>query len=193
VVRKEKTRGPRNRGPFLLLLLLFSCGGEDEPPPGRTFAEKVESPIENVAKIADGIYRGGQPDEEGYAWLKEQGFKTIISFRSHHPEKEKVEKHGMRAVAIPITAELGDSEPPTAAQVKQFFDVLLDPQQRPVYFHCSRGSDRTGAMAALYRLEMDGWTNKEAIAEMKHFGYFEGFKDLMKFVETYFPKGFQKE
>ena len=38
--------------------------------------------ISRFSIVADGIYRGGQPNEKGFSFLKEQGVKTIINLRS---------------------------------------------------------------------------------------------------------------
>ncbi len=45
-------------------------------------------------------------------------------------------------------------------------------------------------MAALSRIEIDGWT-KEAIEEMKAFGYHTYDRDLIDCVRNYQPRGFQ--
>ena len=60
------------------------------------------------------------------------------------------------SVEIPIQADVFGSEPPTDEQVREFFTVVLDPARQPVFFHCAHGKDRTGTMAALYRIEVDG-------------------------------------
>ena len=48
-------------------------------------------------------------------------------------------------------------------------------------------------MAALYRIEVDGWTPAEAIEEMQHFGYHDNYKDLVAFVRAYVPRGYAKK
>jgi protein tyrosine/serine phosphatase len=155
------------------------------------FATRLpDLPIENAAKIADGVYRGAQPDAAGLKALKEMGVRTVVNLRSHHSEKKEVEALGLEAVEIPMEASL-ESEPPTDAEMKRFFDVVLDPAKRPVYFHCAKGKDRTGTMAALYRIEVDGWSREDAIAELRHFGYHEYYKDLVEFVRTYKTRGFR--
>lgn len=145
--------------------------------------------LPNLARITSGIYRGGQPDDAGYAWLKAHGFKTVISFRSWHDERRKVEAAGMRSVLIPIQADIFGSTPPTDAQIREFFRIVLNPALQPVYFHCAHGKDRTGTMAALYRMEVDGWTNDEAHREMDRFGFHHIYKDLHNFVLRYRPRG----
>ena len=66
----------------------------------------------------------------------------------------------------------------------------LQPKQ-PVYLHCKVGRDRTGTFAAIYRIEVDGWTNEEAMEELQAFGYHDYYKDLINFVKKYKPKGFK--
>ncbi|MHC4607521.1 MAG: fused DSP-PTPase phosphatase/NAD kinase-like protein, partial [Planctomycetota bacterium] len=145
--------------PFLLAFAAACCGDGTAPPPkDPDFAQPVEvDGIPNVAKIHDGIYRGGQPGKKGYLWLKEQGFKTVVNFRRYHDETEKVEAQGLKAVWLPMDAGAFGSTPPTDEQLKQFFGIILDPALQPVYFHCAHGSDRTGTMGAIYRMEVDGW------------------------------------
>ena len=47
-------------------------------------------------------------------------------------------------------------------------------------------------MAAIYRLEIDGWTPDEAMQEMEAFGYHNIYRDLIHFVKTYKPRGYAK-
>jgi protein tyrosine/serine phosphatase len=176
-----------------LVLCLGACRDAVKPPPPPDFAEpmKVEG-IPNLAKIHDGLYRGGQPKEEGFLWLKENGFRTVINLRQYHGETGTVEKYGMEPVSLPVQASMFGSEPPTEEQIKEFFKIVLDPKRRPVYFHCAHGKDRTGTMAALYRMEVDGWDATKAIEEMQYFGYHDIYKDLINFVRTYKPRGYAK-
>ena len=119
------------------------------------------------------------------------GVKTVIDFRSYHATKKQVEAAGMSPVEIPIKADLG-STPPDEEAIRKFFEVVLDPAKQPVYIHCAFGKDRTGTMAAIYRLEIDGWTPDEAMQEMEAFGYHNIYRDLIHFVKTYKPRGYAK-
>jgi len=119
------------------------------------------------------------------------GVKTVIDFRSHHSTKKQVEAAGMTALEIPLKADFG-STPPTEEELQAFFKAVLDPAQQPVYIHCAFGKDRTGTMAAVYRLEVDGWTPEEAMQEMESFGYHNIYRDLVNFIRTYKPRGFAK-
>lgn len=180
----------------LLALVVLGCS---EPPPtatatrsGKAFAPRVEGKpgLSHVAQVAPGVYRGAQPSAEGFKSLKDMGVKTIICFRSHHSTKKEVETLGMTSVELPLQADLIGSTPPTEEQVAAFFGAVLDPARRPAYFHCAHGKDRTGTMAALYRIEIDGWTPEEAVEEMQAFGYHDNYKDLIEFVRSYKPRGF---
>ena len=181
------------------LLLLGACGGNGGPPPansnsGKAFAARLPDTdvLEHVARINDSLYRGAQPDgEEGYAAVKEMGIKTVICLRNNHDYSEEVKKAGMEYVAIPIYAAIG-STPPSDEQVELFFNTVLDPSNQPVYFHCLHGKDRTGTMGAIYRIEVDGWTNEEAVEELQAFGYHSIYKDLIQFVRDYKPRGFAR-
>jgi len=161
---------------------------------GKKFARQVQGVpgIENFAKVAPGLFRGGQPDAEGLEYLKRQGIKTVVNLRSSRSEKKEVEALGMAAVEIPLQGDIFGSAPPTEEQLKQFFDVVLDPARQGVFVHCAHGKDRTGTMLALYRMEVEGWTADEAIEEMQAFGYHDTYKDLIAFVRDYKPRGFRK-
>ncbi len=185
---------------ILALLVLAACAGAPEPEPpaatgaGRAFAQRIGGVegVGNFARIAPGLYRGAQPSPEGFRNLKAMGIRTVIGFRENHSTRREVEAAGMASVELPIRANAFDSRPPSEEQVREFFRVVLDPARGPVYFHCLHGKDRTGTMAALYRIEVDGWTNEEAIEEMRAFGYHSYYKDLINFVRAYRPRGFAR-
>ncbi|HLF95314.1 MAG TPA: tyrosine-protein phosphatase [Planctomycetota bacterium] len=183
------------------ILVFNACRSvPDETPPakatssGRALAQRIigVEGLENFAQVREGLYRGAQPSEEGFRRLKAMGVKTVIGLREYHPTRKQVEAAGLVSVELPIRANAYDSEPPTEEQIRRFFKVVLDPAQGPVYFHCLHGKDRTGTMGALYRIEVDGWANEEAIEEMRSFGYHTYYKDLIKFVRAYTPRGYAK-
>jgi len=180
------------------LVSLPGCGGDDGQ---KVTATSTQRPIaqrlpgvaglENFARVNPALYRGGQPTEEGFQQLKAMGVKTVIDFRSYHSTKKMVESAGMTPIEIPLKADLG-STPPDEEALKKFFDVVLDPERQPVYIHCAFGKDRTGTMAAIYRLEVDHWTAEEALQEMEAFGYHNIYRDLINYVRAYKAHGFVK-
>jgi len=147
--------------------------------------------LDSVGRVASGIYRGAQPEPEGYATLKAMGVRTVINLRTRHGEREAVEAAGMRYVEIPMSF-WKDVDP---AVVRMALSVMTDPASQPVFVHCSRGVDRTGVVAAVYRMEVDGWNEAEAEAEMEAFGFHEIWSQLKEYVRRYpgVPKEVREE
>jgi endonuclease/exonuclease/phosphatase family metal-dependent hydrolase/protein tyrosine phosphatase (PTP) superfamily phosphohydrolase (DUF442 family) len=157
------------------------------PPAAREFAVRDPSlGIKNAAWISPTLLRGGRPKPVGLETLKARGFRTIVNFTEDPKERWEAGRLGLDYYELPITASLW-STPPTETQVREFFLLALDPARRPLFFHCAHGHDRTGLMAALYRIEAEGWTNGEAIQEMQALGYRDWFKDLIAYARIYVP------
>jgi len=160
----------------------------------RIRADAASRPSENAlegrgiprfAEIEPGLTRGGQPTAVGLEFLRERGYRTVISFRRNSPERRAVEGMGIRYVEIPMRAGLFGAAPPTREDVAGFLEVASDSSQRPVFIHCRRGKDRTGAMAAIYRIEACGWRNEDALREMLSFGFDRRYRKLMNYVRAY--------
>ena len=137
--------------------------------------------LDSVGRVASGIYRGAQPEREGFATLKAMGIRTVINLRTRQREREAVEAEGMQYVEIPMSF-LKIVDP---AAVRMALSVMTDPASQPVFVHCSRGVDRTGVVAAVYRMEVDGWSEAEAEAEMEAFGFHAFWSQFKEFVRRY--------
>ena len=108
------------------------------------------------------LSRGPQPREGDLNILKSKGIRTVINFREESNwvqwEKGKVESLGMKYVSLPwnitksVKPELLD----------EFFKVLDDPQNRPVFFHCKYGRDRSGVMTVLALMRYEKMSEEEA-------------------------------
>jgi len=154
---------------------------------GRSLADCASDipGIPNFAEIRPGVTRGGQPTKEGIRFLRDRGFRTVISFRSNPSEREVVLRSGMAYVEIPMRAGIFGAAPPAEEQVRQFLSVVTDSSKYPVFIHCRRGKDRTGVMSAIYRIEACGWATDEAIEEMRALGFSGHYRGLMRFVRGY--------
>jgi tyrosine-protein phosphatase SIW14 len=156
---------------------------------GRTFALRDSGlPMDNVARIDEGVWRGSAPGASGMRALKSAGFRTVIDLRSGGDDKRLGEAVGLNVVEIPLHAAV-TCDPPSEEQVRRFLDVVSDPANRPVYVHCAYGRDRTGVMCALYRMEVCGWTREEAMEEMRAFGFRTWYQDFLSFLTDYEPCG----
>ena len=135
----------------------------------RPVSELPESThIPRFRKVAEGLYRGGQPDKSGFDFLKQQGIKTVISFRAENNEEELVKTLGLNYVWIPMRIQPWSKIPDAA--IAKYFQTLSNPDNYPIFFHCRRGADRTGAMAAFYRIGIQGWDAKNAYKEAREIG-----------------------
>lgn len=143
--------------------------------------------VPNFHKVNDGLYRGGQPSNEGFKNLAKLGIKTVIDLRipsgESNREKQVVESLGMRYYHIPLHG----GETPTQRDIDRTFSILLDSSQWPVFVHCREGKDRTGMIIACYRISHDGWTNMRALAEAKSYA-FRNIKPAMEnYIKQYGP------
>ena len=121
--------------------------------------------IGNFHQVDEQIYRGAQPSEEGFAYLAKIGVKTVVDLRDNNErtsvEQKEVTGLGMRFESIPMTG----LTPPTNAEITKILALLESGPNEPVFVHCKRGADRTGAVIAAYRIDQDHWDNKRALKE----------------------------
>jgi tyrosine-protein phosphatase SIW14 len=164
----------------VVVLILFlasaaSLAGSDLPSSNN---------IPRFQMLADGLYRGGQPDKKGFEFLKQKGVKTVINLRMENDEEGTVKQLGMNYVQIAIDDPRPSSKIPELA-ISKYFEIVNDPASYPIFFHCRRGADRTGALAALYRIANQGWEAKKAYSEARDVGlrwWYTGIKkQLMEF------------
>ena len=70
---------------------------------------------------------------------------------------------------------------PTPETLQKFFKVLDDNTSYPVLIHCYHGTGRAQMYSALYRIEYEGWSDKDARAKtrviVEGFGYRSSFAD----------------
>lgn len=153
---------------------------------GKAIARAMpEAGIIRFAEIRPGLTRGGEPGTEGLRYLQRKGYRTIVSFLTDPAESAWVVQSGMRYVHLPMRSSFFFADTPTDEQVQQFLSVASDSTLYPMYIHCHAGKDRTGAMTAIYRMEVCGWTADEAVEEMRAFGFSGRYDKLRKYVENY--------
>ena len=123
--------------------------------------------IKNFDQVDAHVYRGGQPSAEGFQYLSKVGVKTIIDLRESggraRAEERVVTGDGMRYVNVPMTG----LTPPTESEISRILALLEDSTSGPVFVHCLRGADRTGAVIAAYHIDHDQWDNARALKDAK--------------------------
>ena len=159
------------------------------------------------------VYRSGQLTADGFAEaVKRYHFRTIVNLQDDFPnpdiwlnyftldtltEYEMCKRLGVRFVAIaPDTISRRDAAAHPEA-IDRFLEIMDDPDSYPVLFHCRAGLHRTGCMAAVYRMEYQGWTPRQALLEMKANGFGEfactSANDyVQEYVLAYQPRGRQQ-
>ena len=122
--------------------------------------------IENFVKVDDGLFRGAQPDQAGYDDLQALGIRTIACLRVSDDHCEIPQYMAFRTHHISFKHIHPEDE-----DVRKWLAIVKDKTSRPIYVHCRQGVDRTGMMVAIYRIVVQDWTKKRAIAEMKMRGF----------------------
>src|SRR5262249_58419454 len=87
-------------------------------------------------------------------------------------ESELCARLGVRYVCIRpdlVSRRAVGTERPEA--IDEFLALMDDPATYPVLIHCKAGLHRTGILAAVYRMEYQGWTPAEAYRELKAHGF----------------------
>jgi tyrosine-protein phosphatase SIW14 len=168
------------------------------------YARVHEKNLRNFRVVEDGVlYRSAQLSPEGLdRVIHDYGIRTVVSFRdveegktTEPPDKWEEEfcaKRGVNYIRLPLRAWATDETGvvPADENVKQFLAIMADPKNHPVLAHCFRGVHRTGTYCAIYRMECHGWSNDEAMDELKALGYenLDKEDDVRGYLERYVPK-----
>ena len=152
---------------FAFYLLIAVCLGVIAH--GQTVSPSKDLP--NLYKVNAKLYRGGQPTESGIKRLANMGVKTIVDLRDNDDRAKKEESWAHAAGLRFINEPEGTWGKPTRESIANIIKQIDRADDQPVFVHCKRGSDRTGTVIAVYRITHDGWTDKQANAEAKKFGF----------------------
>jgi len=149
----------------LVLIVAVACGGCATGSGGGVGVPNVHTVVPGV------LVRGGQPDERGFAALRETyGIAAVVNLNDQTAEQERamVEACGMKYVPLPSNAWRPESD-----KVLAFLRAVEESAGKgPVYVHCRHGMDRTGLAVAAYRITVQGWECERALAELKQYQAF---------------------
>lgn len=134
------------------------------------------------------LYRSGQLTTAGFAEAVERlRIRTIVNLQNEfpdpllrdsflgggsEPESEMCRRLGVRYLFIaPDLLPRGQipSHRPTA--IDQFLAIMDDPSNYPVLIHCRAGLHRTGVLSAVYHMEYEGWSWREALRDLRENGF----------------------
>jgi len=166
---------------ILLLILSISVSSQKTDKRPSEWAKKISSTkFTNLYMLNDSIYRCEQPDSLGFTIIKRLGIKSVLNLRSKHKDDKLIYRLPLNLYNVEMKAEnINDEEIINALKV-------LRNSPKPVIVHCMHGSDRTGAIIAMYRIVYQKWTKEQALNEMKNGGY--GFHKVYANITHYINK-----
>jgi protein tyrosine/serine phosphatase len=165
------------------------------------YALHEQRQLRHFRVVRDGVlYRSGQLTREGLLRvLHDHLIRTVVTLRDARvpgqappdlAEEEYCREQGISYVRIP-PRHWDDSEgdAPADEGVRTFLAVMRDPRNYPVLVHCFNGIHRTGAYCAIYRMEFEHWSNRQALDEMMACGYTTLYSemDILGYLEDYVP------
>lgn len=150
--------------------------------------------MQNTMQINNQVTVGPQPSEQDIQQLSEQGFKTVVNFRtegedeqplSPNAEGEKVQVAGMDYLNIPVAMK--SMGPELVDQFRAKFDDL----PKPVFAHCKSGK-RAGAMVMMHMAVEQGMTGEQTLQQAEQMGFECDQPELEEFVKNYVDNNFEK-
>ena len=147
--------------------LLAICGCATAP---------ITHGIPNLALVEPGVWRGGQPNAEGWAWLKSQGVIFDLKLNSESEASDALaQTNGLHICRFPITLEQQTIGKPRYGQIIGAVSCM---SAGYVFVHCEHGQDRTGLIVAAYRVKYNGWSKQKAESEMMAHGFHPWLRGL---------------
>lgn len=138
-------------------------------------------------KINDKVTVGPQPSENEIQQLSQQGFKTVVNFRtegedeqplSPDAEGEKVKAAGLKYLHIPVSMKSMGTE--LVDQFREKYPEL----PKPVFAHCKSGK-RAGAMVMMHMAVEKGMSGEETLQKAEEMGFECEQEELRQFVKSY--------
>ncbi len=117
--------------------------------------------IENFGFVSAELWRGGQPNAEGYRTLQAMHVGTVIDLELPNPRVPPAPR-AVNPHSLPVSEWHSDQVDTTALL------VLIRDSPKPVFIHCRQGRDRTGIAVAAYRLSR-GMPIADVVKELHNF------------------------
>jgi tyrosine-protein phosphatase SIW14 len=172
------------------------------------YARVREKHLRNFRVVEDGVlYRSAQLSPYGLdRVIHDYGIRTVVSFRDVEEGKAVVPPDqweeafcslkGINYVRMPLRVWSYDHGViPADENVRRFLEIVSDPAKQPVLVHCFRGVHRTGSYCAVFRMECQGWSNADALEELRALGYenLDKEDDVRGYLEQYAPRSKKRD
>ena len=135
--------------------------------------------LKNFYRIGDGVYRSDQPSAACFRELEKFGMREILNLRCYHTDTKEAQGTSLILHHLPTRATLLRLDDLVTAM-----QIIRD-RKGPLLFHCWHGSDRTGAVAAMYRMVFQHVPKQHAIDEMVEgiFGFHMIFDNIIDTID----------
>jgi len=160
-----------------LVFVFFVVGRTEER--SLTWAVPVESRhLKNVFQLDAKVYRSAQPSHLAFKEARDLGVTDVLNLRDNHSDGAEAKGLGLNLHRVKCEADEIDTE-----KIIQSLRVIRL-SKGPVLVHCWHGSDRTGAVCAMYRIVFNNWSKEEAIDELVNggFGYHKMYANIIELV-----------
>ena len=122
--------------------------------------------VGNLYRVEPDFFRSAQPTSAGFRELAALGVKSVLRVSGGDGDEAAARETGLKLFHVPMSAfGLRNS------RVLEALRIMADPGNRPLVIHCQHGADRTGALVALYRVVVQGWSKADAVREMDEGGF----------------------
>lgn len=147
-------------------------------PRPAEWAQPVEVQY-NLFQMSPTLYRSALPDKGALPLLEKLKVGTVINFLPE-PDSRWLSTPGIDQVQLPYRTNHVDD----ADIIKALRAIQTAEAKGPVLMHCKHGSDRTGLIAAMYRVVIQGWSKEDALSEMTRGGFGDSthFKDGVRYM-----------
>ncbi|HEF4761335.1 TPA: tyrosine-protein phosphatase [Pseudomonas putida] len=167
---------------LLSLFALFNLSQVHADDATVTRPTEWAQPVEvqyNLFQMSPTLYRSALPDSGAVPLLEKLKVATVITFLPE-PDSRWLSAPDIAQVQLPYRTNHVDD-----ADVLKALRAIQDAETKgPVLMHCKHGSDRTGLMAAMYRVVVQGWSKEDALSEMTEGGFGDSthFKDGVRYM-----------
>lgn len=164
---------------------------QQTPPPSpqqQQPAAPAPAEVPRFGRVGEHLYRGGQPTAEGFRRLAALGVRTVVNLRGSDDLSRAEEREARAAGLQYFNVPLPGYARPRDEQVERALSLIDAPENRPVFVHCKRGSDRTGLVVAAYRISREKWTADAALREAAGHGMSRLQVEMRDYVADYYER-----
>ncbi|KAG0204235.1 hypothetical protein BGX28_003763 [Mortierella sp. GBA30] len=116
--------------------------------------------------VEQDVYRGAYPKQRNLRYLKRLKLKTILSLIPDPPDevfRQFCTDQGIKSIHLPVD-KVKDNVPLTYNRAVEAVQVIIDPDNLPIYVHCLDGASVTGLVICCLR-KLQTWNISSAMGE----------------------------